>query len=261
MMQLLKLEGLKLLPYRTFWIFTGLYTALFILTVYILGAVARSIMINGQQIALHLFEFPVIWHRIAYIGSFFHYLLAFLVILSITNEFDFHTFRLQLMDGLSRSALVMGKLLLVLLLSLGASVLLTFTCLLLGLLLAPSPHGGMSFENSVWVIAFWLQSVAVLSVAAFFAFLIRRPAPAIGAFLLYGLLGEFIVGWLLDRQFAEASAYLPMTNIRQLIANPLADALGQVGVEAAFGRNFLMVIIYLIIFWCAALLIAEKRDF
>jgi ABC-type transport system involved in multi-copper enzyme maturation permease subunit len=261
MMQLLKLEGLKLLPYRTFWIFTGLYTALFVLAVYILGAVARSITVNGQHIELHLFEFPEIWHRVAYIGSFFHYLLAFLVILAITNEFDFHTFRLQLMDGLSRHALVAGKVLLILLLSLGASLLLTFICLLMGLLLAPSHHGGIRFENSVWVIVFWLQSVAVLSVAAFFAFLIRRPAPAIGAFLLYGLLGEFIVGWLLDRQFAEASAYLPMTNIRQLIANPLADVLGQFGVEPSLRANFFIVLIYLVIFWCAVLLIVEKRDF
>ena len=140
MMQLLKLEGLKLLPYRAFWIFAGLYTGLFVTAVYILGAIERSVTLNGQQIELHLFEFPEIWHRVAYIGSFFHYLLAFLVILAISNEFDFHTFRLQLMDGLSRRALLAGKVLLILLLSLGATVLLVFICLCMGLALGPARH-------------------------------------------------------------------------------------------------------------------------
>ncbi len=260
-MRLLKLEVQKLLPYRVFWIFGGLYLVLFVSVVYILGSIVKSANFNGLEVTFQLFEFPQVWSRVGYVGSFLHYLLSFLVILSITNEFDFLTFRQQLMDGLSRRELLAGKVYLILMLSIGASIVLILICLTMGTLFSPDGGAGVDFEESGWVIAFGLQSTALLSIAAVFAFLIRRPAPTIGAFLLYALIGEAILGRLLDGYRSGVSAYLPISSINRLMASPFDPLLGKPSIESPLNANFGVVLLYLAILGLSAFFVIERRSF
>src|SRR5579864_7443787 len=102
MKKLISIELKKILPYATFWIMLGIYVVLLFLMFFFL----RSIKLAGPLAFLNLdsfYSFPLLWHSLTYVASFFTLLLGILVIILITNEFSFRTVRQNIIDGLSKA--------------------------------------------------------------------------------------------------------------------------------------------------------------
>src|ERR1700761_3667028 len=99
-MELLRIEWLKIKKYPAFWWMLGIVALTYpginlgCYNIYLditsrkdmTGAIAKSILGNP-------FSFPEVWHSVAYYSSIFVLIPAILVIMIITNEYQYRTHR------------------------------------------------------------------------------------------------------------------------------------------------------------------------
>src|SRR3977135_3165680 len=118
MLHLLKIDLKKLTNYRTFWVVCGLYffTLAFVTAsgMEFLKWIASFIEGCGQKINIDripLYHFPDVWQNLVYISGLFKIVLAIMVVISITNEYQYRTIRQNIIDGLSRWQFLQSKLL------------------------------------------------------------------------------------------------------------------------------------------------------
>ena len=116
MLELLKIEWLKIKKYPAFWgmlfIVTLTYPGTTLLSYY-----AYSKSIRGKEMANTIakmflgnpFAFPETWHTVAFLSSFFILIPSLLVIMLVTNEYTYKTHRQNIIDGWSRNQFVYSK--------------------------------------------------------------------------------------------------------------------------------------------------------
>ncbi|MCR5886277.1 ABC transporter permease [Hymenobacter sp. J193] len=186
---LLHAELRKLLPYRTVWILLVLYAVL------LAGFVGMSggTVINGKPMGNSLYAFPGVWSRLTYVASYFNLLLGILLIILIADEFQFRTFRQQVLDGLSRADLIQGKLGIAVGLTTYATLVVLGIGLFFGLTRGPEAAPGAVTAELGAVGLYAVQALGYLSLAALLAFALRKSGLAILAFLLYGWVAEPLV--------------------------------------------------------------------
>ncbi|TGE28781.1 ABC transporter permease [Hymenobacter metallicola] len=182
---LLRAELRKILPYRTVWVILLLFVGLLAGFV----SVGSNVQINGQQLGNTLYAFPELWPRLAYVASYFNLLLGILLIILITDEFQFRTFRQQVIDGSSAAGLVQGKLAVSALLAVFGTLAVLAVGLFFGLTRSPETFGRSS-ETIGAVPLYGIQALGYLALAALLGFLLRKAGPAFLAFLLYAWLVE-----------------------------------------------------------------------
>ncbi|MBF2052900.1 MAG: hypothetical protein IGS03_05460 [Candidatus Sericytochromatia bacterium] len=253
---LLKIELKKLLPYRSFW-------AAVIAYVLMMGGLFASLYrfklnINSVDIGINFYYFPDIWHNIAYITSWFNVLLYFFVILIVTNEYQFRTVRQNVIDGLSRWQSLTGKILLLLLFSIGTTVLVGLVTLACGFFLADTDSNPFSLEKIEYLGLYFIQTLGISSFALLVANLLRKQGMSIIAFLGYILIGEPVLRYrLLPESWGE---YLPMQALGQLIPNPL-PAYFNLGTLPEFQPTLLLAsLMYTALFFAASGWVLQSRD-
>src|SRR5688500_12038924 len=122
---LFRTEWLKLRKYRAFWWLFAL-TAISYPGVNYIFYRAYSDFVKEQSAAAELvknrignpFEFPEVWHTVAFASSIFVFIPAVLIIMFITNEYNFRTHRQNVIDGWSRNQFMAAKIIDVFLISL-----------------------------------------------------------------------------------------------------------------------------------------------
>ncbi|KAF0237319.1 MAG: hypothetical protein FD183_1561 [Chitinophagaceae bacterium] len=117
MLDLLKIEWLKIKKYPAFWwmlvIVFLTYPGINIMFLNIYGHVTKGKEMANNIAKLLLgnpFAFPETWHTVAYFSSFFVLLPSILVIMLVTNEYNYKTHRQNIIDGWSRSQFITSKL-------------------------------------------------------------------------------------------------------------------------------------------------------
>jgi ABC-2 type transport system permease protein len=219
-MNLLRTEFRKIFPYRTFWVILGIYVLLLVLLVY----VSRSVMISGQSLGASIYEFPGIWGRFTYIAYFFNLLLGILVIVLVTDEYSFRTIRQQVIDGLSRTEAVLAKFYVVLGLAVFSTVFLLVLGLTFGLLFSSTTGISAVLGQIDQLSYFFVQAVGYMTLAMFFAFLIRKSGLAIIAFLAWSKIVEPIIHLQLDDRMDK---YMPMKVFGSLTPTPGQELIDQ----------------------------------
>ncbi len=129
MRKLLHIEQIKLSHYNPFRITLGLYFLAFTLGIIIYPAIDKEIPVISLS---DVFRFPDVWVFLSWITEPYNVMLALIVIMVTTKEFSNHTFKTQIIFGLSRTDLLVQKLLSILVLSLFATLLVGITSLSLG---------------------------------------------------------------------------------------------------------------------------------
>lgn len=225
MIQLIKIEWLKLKRYRTFWVLTLLFVASFPAFIYVFYYFQTQLPREGRILldSLRFFQFPGIWQTAAYLGSFTLILPGLLIITLVTNEFVFRTHRQNIIDGWSRMQFIRAQWILVI-----VFVLLACFCLILSSLVfgwatgspigSPASAGGGGIS---YVLYFLVQTMDYLSLAFLFAVLFKRAGLAIGLFFLYAWFIERIIGVILNKFFDGTGRFLPLSSADHLIQNPL----------------------------------------
>lgn len=228
MKTLLQLEWMKARKYRTFWIFI----ILFLVTLAGVNGVLYSIQVkfgtlSGGQADLHLFDSQWIWSSTAWASGFSILVLGLLLIVMITNEFTFRTHRQQIMEGISRTGFLTGKWLMALVFTLFAWILYLAVTLILGTM---SHTGGGTLATGFRFALYFLLKVSLsMSVAAMFGLWLKRPGVAIVLYLVYALLLEGILGFILNRILPGLGHFLPLQVGGTLVSNPAVHLMPGLG--------------------------------
>jgi ABC-2 type transport system permease protein len=229
MSRLFKLEWYKVKAYRPFWVIIGLFTLCFFalgfsvkrfLDFFLRENADELAQVVSMQGGLPLFDFVDIWQNLSYVTYLFKWILAFVVIMSITNEFGHKTIKQNIIDGLSKREFILSKLGFIAALSLFSGVLLFLLGLFLGLLYSPVKSPDFIFLNSFFVLGAAWQTFSFLCFAMLVAFLIRRTAFAIILFLLYTAIIEPIATSVMRYEYSEPIWYFPSVSIAHIIRVP-----------------------------------------
>ena len=227
-MGLLAIEWLKIKRYRTFWILAGLFLVLLFLWNY--EASVGNINIGGGKknpgvsIISSDYSFPQAWSNIGSWGSVFILFISILVIILTTNEYAYRTNRQSVIDGWSRMQFYHAKVLLVVVLSVGTTLLVLLTGAILGWQHSHSLTG--FFKEFYHIGYFLLTCLDYYGLALFISILIRRSGLAIGLFLLYATFVETILKALINHQVDKPYGNLLMLQASdELLPFPLPPML------------------------------------
>lgn len=222
MLRLLKIEWLKLKSYKAFWIMVGLY--LFILFSIIFGlpefldyiATKANESAAVKAFKTLAFNFADVWQNIAYVAGmrgFIKIFLALLVLVFISNEFSFLTVRSNILSGLSRTQFMLGKLSVVFLLSLIATLALLVSGLYLGFRFSANTEAGAILSRIHWLFFYFIETYTYLTFALLIGILIRKTGFAIITLLSYIFLEPIAQYYLPDAY----DKFLPLNAMNGII--------------------------------------------
>lgn len=222
MLRLLKIEWLKLKSYKAFWIMVGLY--LFILFAIIVGlpelldyiAALNSETAVVKTFKTIAFNFADVWQNIAFVAGmrgFIKIFLALLMLVFISNEFSYNTIRSNILAGMSRTQFMVGKLSVVFLLSMIATVALFISGLYLGFRFSANTTTAAILSRMHWLIFYFIETATYLTFALLIGILIRKTGFAIITLLSYTFI-ELIIQYYIPNQFDK---YLPLNAMNGII--------------------------------------------
>ena len=229
MLQLLKIEWMKVKNYRTFWVLSVLYLISLFGANYVAHLIndARPKKNNMTDMLLGNppFEFPDVWSTISYISSFLLFIPGLLMIISFTNEYSYKTHRQNIIDGWSRMEFITVKIMLVFILAIVSTIAVFITALLFGL---AENASNFTFDKVENIGYFFVQALSYSSVALLFSLLFKRSGIAIGVFFLYISFIENMLSGLLNKYANNIGRYLPLETTDNLIPFPfLRNIVGQ----------------------------------
>lgn len=254
MLQLLSIEWLKLKNYRTFWILAILYIVSIFGANYIGFRIQQAIYEEKQAkgmaqmiIGTPPFAFPNVWHMTSYISSFLLFLPGLLLIMLVTNEYNFKTHRQNIIDGWSRREFIAVKIIMAVIGALASTVMVTLTALLFGFI-----EGSESFsaEKTIYLFYYFVQALSYSLVALLFAVLFKRGGLAIGVFFLYALVLENLLAGLMNRYLNYSGRYLPLESTDNLVPFPLFENVQRQIIQPPNTTAlFIVAIVYLVAYF------------
>lgn len=270
MVKLLNIEGIKFLGSPILRALLIIHFTLFLL-VALLAAFAP---INIQGVSIDkLFQFPFIWQTFAWIASWYNLLLGILAIVMVANEHQYRTYRKQLIDGLSRTELLISKLIAISIIAIYTTLLVFATGLIIGFMKTSSFNfsdfiGGLSILPILF-----LQSLSYMVLGMLVAFILKSTAMSIVGFVLYFFPIEPIIRAFIP---APVDKFFPFKIISNLTPMPdffgiaLGDSIHIKGVDGVeivqpeasiWGAVVLSALLYLAAFALVSKLIIDKRNF
>lgn len=221
-----KVEWMKISRYPAFWILTGIVALTYPATIIAAHAVYKSATEGtndakalAKMILGNPFSFPNTWHTIAYFSSFFILLPAILVIMLITNEFQYKTHRQNVIDGWSRQQFITGKCIDVFIITLWVTLIYFFVALYFG---ATNSDGNWynAWTEVHYVGLFFIQTFSQLTIAFLLGFLFKRAFMAMAFLVFYYLVIENILVGVAEKKFHDLGRFLPFEVSDRMIPAP-----------------------------------------
>lgn len=255
---LFQIEWMKVRKYKTFWVFLALFVlALTGINYAVYEANSQVRTASAGQINTHLYAPPQVWSTTAWTSGFSVFLLGLLIIVLMTNEFNYKTHRQEIIDGMSRKQFITAK-------WLGVFVLTLFTWLLyvvVTLCITDMSAETTAFDGFFYAGYFLIKTALSLSVAFMFALLFKRSGLSIALYLVYGLLVEAIFRHILNRLVGGLGDFLPLSAGAYLVSNPFRQLMTQSG-SSVIGPGWFMLACfsYLILFIVLSYRYFERTD-
>lgn len=267
MIRLIRLEFLKLKANRAMWILLGLYLLCLVLVAFSGGVILKFIENTGFQYKslsptmLPIYDFEDIWQNLAWLGYFFKIFPAFLLIISITNEFQFKTHRQNIIDGLSRTEFFLSKLSFAAFLACLSGALIFILGIILGLANATLRSFDAFTVHLYFIPAHIFQLFLYFILAIFLALLIRKSAITIVLLLLYTVFLEPIATAITGHWYPLVASWFPLKSFANVVHFPFSRyvflrtpdfiALSDIATASIWGAIFVFGIFYQL----------KKRDF
>lgn len=228
MLRLAKLEFLKLKTNKAFWILMGIYFVALIVLAFSGGIILKYLENDGvnyrglSPVMLPIYDFEDIWQNLAWLGYFFKIFPALLIIISITNEFQFKTHRQNIIDGLSRTEFFLSKLSFTLFLALLSAFVIMCLGLILGFIHASDTSLDAILYSAFFIPAHAYQLLLYFLFAMFLSLIIRKAAFTILTLLIYTLMIEPIGGAILTYYYPLLGSLLPLEAFSAIVAFPFS---------------------------------------
>ena len=268
-------EWLKVRHYKAFWVLLSITAISFpgvnAIAYFAFKNAAEGPSQGGQLMKMLLgnpFAFPQTFHTTAYLSSFFAFIPAVVVIMLITNEFQFKTHRQNIIDGWQKHTFIWGKFISVLLITLLVTVFYMAVASTLGFIATKEVKSAVLYEKAYFILLFSLQLFSQLSVAFLLGLLIRKAFIAYGIFIFYTFIIENILVGLFKLKSQKLGYdyghFLPFEISDRLI--PVPPAIGKFN-EAdykmaidAIGQHVIYTLLLTFLVWILAFYIYKKRD-
>ena len=237
MMRLFSIEWFKLKHHRFFWIGMGLFLVLLSALLVYFGKFELPIKVEsdgsfeGEMMSglipktfeeAGFYQMPYLWQNGTYLAGFFKFIPAFLMLFFMSSEFEYRTYRQNVIDGLSVGEFFISKLYSLLLFSFLSTLAVGLTILFLA-----SSYNDLQevdlLQQSEFLLALFMEIFFLLSMAMFLGLWVKRSAVAIIILIMYYYVVEPVTGWVVDNYLGLAiSDYIPTRPSRQLIPQPFA---------------------------------------
>lgn len=266
MKYLLRIEWRKNAKNPIFWAVVILYIISIFAELFGAEAFMNKITSNASRNSpipipnLSIYTFPNIWHSLTYLAGFLKPLLAFTVILFVTNEYTYKTIRQHIINGLSREEVFATKLIFIVFLSLVSAIAVGLSVLLLGFFHTSELQFEMITQKSFFIGAYFLEILGVASFALMLSVILKRSGLTIVVFSVYFFIAEPVLGFKLHEDIAK---FLPLKSFGRMIDVPNTALMRLFGVNF---REFIELMdvfysfIYMSIFLAITYLIIKKRD-
>ncbi len=266
MLNLLKIEYKKIIPYRTFWVIFGIVFCLTPLVFYGIG----QFEIQGLPFDMTtIYKFPDVWNNLTYLASWFNLLIGMCVVILICNEFSFKTFRQHVIDGQDKADFIVSKVLLMTSFALFSTLYLFVVGALFGLISGNSGDATI-LQDIKYLAIYFIQALGYMTVGLLIAILIRSMALSIIIFL-FSILIESIIQVFVPYPIDK---YFPMEIIANLTPNPLVSnmmkqaqqmPIQDIQNQPMFDQIPLtttvwVAVIYILVFWSISYFILTKKD-
>lgn len=233
MRRLLAIEWLKISKYRTMVWLLGGYVALLVL---IFASFSEITIGPFELFSSASFKFPYTWQNVSYLGKFLNFYLCIAIIFMVTNEYSYRTVRQHVIDGLSRSEVVLSKIGVIAIMSLVSTLLLAVVGFILGFRHSTVVSFTLVTDRIDFLVAHFIHLFTLLSLAMLLAFLLKKNGLTVILFLTYVVFGEAIIRNLLPGDFTQ---YFPVKTLTNLNLYPSIEAIQK---EFNFGSTSVPVI-------------------
>ncbi len=264
MLNLLKIEWLKIKGYKTFWVLATLFLVSIVGVNYFVFYIKQGISQGNAQANAIIgspFDFPNVWHTVSYFSGFLLFIPGLMIITSITNEYSFKTHRQNIIDGWSRYQFIHVKIAQIVIISFLATVFVFLTSVLFGLLAGSS----FSFDKIVFIGYYFLQALSYCMVALLLGVLIKRSGLSIGLFFLYSFIIENFLGAILNNMGGVRSNngpgdYLPLNTVDNLIPFPFFRNLVKFGTPPSLYVLLGLCAVYLFLYYFISVKRFQTQD-
>ena len=226
MLNLFKIEWLKIKTYRTFWVLFAGFLVFFPAGFYLMAYKYMERITNTKTMEENLlkalidapFVFPKVWHAAAWAGGMFFVLIGMLFILLITNEVQYRTHRQNIIDGWSRMDFLKAKFTIMVFFVLVSTLLVFIMGLIVGSQFSPSPS--KIFEGVHFVGYFALMATLYLMLAFLVAILIKRTGLTIIIYFAIVCIVDNVLWLVFTLKESQLGYYMPLEAVDSLVPNP-----------------------------------------
>ena len=233
MTKALKLEWLKLRNYRAFWVIVAMYLMALMLIAFGGGFFLKWLKAEGADFEgldptiLPIYDFPDIWQNLTYLASFLKVLIAFIVVISVTNDLTYNTLRQNVIDGISKREYLISKMMLIVALALVSTLFLVAFGMINGLMYSHVMDLKYIFDEWEFLAAYAFDIITYCAFAFLVALLVKKSGFVIVGLFLYTLMFEPIAAVILqnappfaDTIWPEVVHYFPIKALNNLISVP-----------------------------------------
>lgn len=278
MMRLIAIEWFKLRTHRFFWIGMGLFLSLLSILLFNFGKIglpgngpsAEEAESAGMAMMLipRTFEeagfyyLPQLWQNASFWAGFFKFIPAFLLLFFVGSEFEYRTYRQNIIDGLSIGQFFISKVFTLLFFSVLSTLVVGLTILVLAVM-----HNDLSELNlwteSSFLLGFFMETFFILSFAVFLGILVKRNVVAIIILMLYYFVLEPFLGYWFSKPGEALFDYLPTRPSRILVPEPftrILDFFGEKEPPIMDWKFWWVSLIYSSLLLASSFLILKRRD-
>ena len=262
MINLLKIEWLKIKGYTGFILLASFFVLGVLACNYIVYLFIKNVLDKVEVSKLFLsgspFDFEKVWTTVSYYSSYFLMLPALLIVILITNEFNYKTHRQNIIDGFSRFEFLQVKISMAFIFAIAATLVVIITALMFGLASGTS-FSVSGFENVGY---FLLKAFTYNMVAIIISLLTKRSGVAIAIFFIYTIFENgvslflFFMAVELKRtrgiDWGNMGNYLPMNASDGLLTAPFEQFSGMARDLLPSNYNYIVLslaLIYLVVFY------------
>ena len=191
---LIKLEWLKLKTYMPFMVLMGMYVVLLPLFM----SVGLSINLPKQLgDARSFYMFPTVWQTLGYVGNWLcYFIMGFIAVLTVTNEFSNRTLRQNIISGVSRLDFYLSKVYFLFLVALGATAYYVIVALIYGFTFTETVYASRVMDNIDMIPRYLLMIVTFMSFGLMLGVLLRKTGIALFLYFAYIMFIERIIRYL-----------------------------------------------------------------
>ncbi len=262
MINLLKIEWLKVKNYTGFILLASFFVVGVAACNYIVYLFIKNVLDKVQVSKIFLsgnpFDFNTVWTTVSYYSSYFLMLPALLIVILISNEFNYKTHRQNIIDGMSRFEFLKVKIAMAFLFAIAC----TLVVVLIGLIFGLASGTDFSFNGFENIGYFLLKAFTYNMVAIVIALITKRSGVAIAIFFIYTIFENgvslFLFFWAVDLKqeknfdWGNLGNYLPMNASDGLLTAPFEQFSGMT--KSFLPSNFNTVVLglalaYLVLFY------------